>query len=363
VRSDLLSTLTQRKLDEIARYANDQLRIKRRGLAHRGGYLDLPEGWAGLRFEDLALDIQENFGVALPAYHAIGDRWLTAGDLGQMEGIGPATSDKFGELAVNLTSLAMAAEAFGGSPTIPIQQDVAGPPLRGADGSIYLFRIIATDPSRPPESVDEARDALVEDLNKLAHYGELVEAADSIRRTAVDEGLLALALAHDTKVQNATPVSLIDTRGLSFGQVGPSFLPVIGPHEETITAIIDHALSLPQDVPAQELAVDQRLMVIPVEDRLAVLVALIKDQTPLTRELYRSYAASATIQRALLAEELADISPFEDAFSYEALAERHNFELAAGDVVSEEEQEPLDQVTGEPAGADRSSPSNTTSSG
>ena len=42
----------------------------------------------------------------------------------------------------------MAAQAFEGSPTIPIQQGVAGPPLRGDDGSVYLFRIIATDPSR-----------------------------------------------------------------------------------------------------------------------------------------------------------------------------------------------------------------------
>ncbi|MHC4825770.1 MAG: SurA N-terminal domain-containing protein, partial [Planctomycetota bacterium] len=253
VRSDLLSTLTRGKLDEIARYANDQLRIARRGLAHRGGYQELPDGWHGLGFEDLALDIQESFGVALPEYHALGDRWLTADDLAELNGIGTASTQKFGQTPVGLAQLVMAAKAFGGSPTIPIQQDVAGPPLRGGDESVYLFRIIATDPSRPPEAVDEVRDALVADLNKLAHYRQLVDAADSIRQIAIDQGLVALAMAYDTTLSAEVPASLIDTRTL-FGQnvPMPTPLPVIGPHEETVAAIIDRAMSLPKELAVKD---------------------------------------------------------------------------------------------------------------
>jgi len=329
VRSDLLGGLTSRRLDEIARYANDQLRIARRGLGRRGGYLEIPDDWSGLRFEDLALDIQENFDLALPEYHAFGDRWLTAGDLAGIEGVGTARTDKFGQLPVALPRLVMAARAFGGSPTIPIQQDVAGPPLRGNDESIYLFRIIDTDPSRPPESVDEVRDALVTDLNKLAHYRQLADSADHIRQVAIDEGLVALALLYDATVSAEVPASLIDTRTL-FAQSTPmpTVLPVIGPHEATVETIVDRAMSLPKEQAVTDAPLEERMLVLPVEDRLAVLVALINDQTPLTEERYRTFAQYGTIQNALVIEDLADVSPLQDAFSYEALAQRHNFQLA-----------------------------------
>ena len=37
------------------------------------------------------------------------------------------------------------------------------------------------------------------------------------------------------------------------------------------------------------------------------------------------------IQLALIAEDLAEVSPLDDAFSYDALAKRHNFEIAGSD--------------------------------
>ncbi|MHC5006625.1 MAG: hypothetical protein ACYTGF_04605 [Planctomycetota bacterium] len=345
VRADLLGELTSRRLDEIARYANDQLRIARRGLARRGGYQEIPDDWSGLRFEDLALDIQENFGLALPEYHAVGDRWMTVGDLAELEGVGTAQTDKFGQFPVALPQLVMAARAFGGSPTIPIQQDVAGPPLRSNDESIFVFRIIDTDPSRPPVSIDEVRDDLVADLDKLAHYRLLADSADSIRQVAIDEGLVALALLHDAAVSAEVPASLIDTRTL-FGQSTPmpTALPVIGPHEATVEAIVDRAMSLPTEQAVTEAPLEDRVLVLPVEDRLAVLVALIKGQTPLTEERYRTFAQYGTIQNALAIEDLADTNPLEDAFSYEALAERHNFELAGpgGTGTTEPDQEPAE---------------------
>jgi len=332
VRSDLLNTHTGSSLDDIARHANDQLRIARRGLAHRGGYLELPDGWAGQPLADLALDIQDSFGVALPEYHALGDRWLTAGDLIEIDRIGAASTDKFGQTPVRLSQLVMAAKAFGGSPTIPIQLGVAGPPLRGADGSVYLFRIIATDPSRPPDSVDEVRAAVVADLDKLAHYRQLAEASDRVRQVATEEGMVALAMLYDTTVRPAASVSMTDVSTLfSAGGPQPTRLPVIGRHEPTAAAIIDRGMALPQDVLLADMPVEDRLLVIPVEDRLSVLVALINDQAPLTEELYRIYAQNGMIQLALIAEDLAEVSPLDDAFSYNALAKRHNFEIAGSD--------------------------------
>jgi hypothetical protein len=340
VRNDLEDELTTDSLNEIARYANDQLRIARRGLTHRSGYLVLPEGWSGLRFEDLALDLQENFDIALPEYHAVGDRWLTAPELGDLPGIGQATTDKFGD-PVDLRQLTMAAKEFGGSPTIPIQKGVAGPPLRGADGSIYLFRIIDDDASRAPESVDEVREQVVADLNRLAAYNELVASADDIRQAALNEGLVAVALEHDTSVRFPVSVTLADPRMLfQQGVVQPTILPIIGADEPTVSAIIDHAMSLPEDTAVASLPAEQRTLVIPVENRLVVLVAELTDQQPLTAEAYRAYAQGGTIQMALESEDLADFNPLENAYSYEALAERHNFHL-----VREEEEAPQEPTT------------------
>ncbi|MHC4317194.1 MAG: SurA N-terminal domain-containing protein [Planctomycetota bacterium] len=355
VRSDLLNVHTAGSLDDIARHANDQLRIARRGLAHRGGYLELPDGWTAQPFADLALDIQSTFGVALPEYHAIGDRWLTAGDLVEIDRIGAASTDKFGQTPVGLSQLVLAAQAFGGSPTIPIQEGVAGPPLRGADGSVYLFRIIATDPSRPPASIDEVRAAVVADLDKLAHYRQLAETSDGIRQVATEEGLVALAMLHDTTVRPAAAVSLTDVSTLfSAGGPQPAFLPVIGRHEPTAAAIIDRGMALPPDVPLQDVPVEERLLVIPVEDRLSVLVALINEVSPLTEEQYRLYAQNGIIQLALIAEDLADVSPLDDAFSYDELARRHNFEIAGSDapVTEPDAADDASQADAAPAPAD-----------
>ena len=106
-------------------------------------------------------------------------------------------------------------------------------------------------------------------------------------------------------------------------------------------AIVDRAMSLPKEQAVKDAPLEDRILVLPVEDRLAVLVALINDQTPLTEERYRTFAQYGTIQNALVVADLADVSPLQDAFSYEALAERHNFQLAGatGDGTTEPDEE------------------------
>ncbi len=54
--------------------------------------------------------------------------------------------------------------------------------------------ILAADASRPPRSIDEVRDEVVADLNRLTHFRQLVDRGDAIRETAADEGLLSVAI-------------------------------------------------------------------------------------------------------------------------------------------------------------------------
>lgn len=317
VREDLLSTLTEKRLEQIAKFANDQLRLSRRGLSQRAGYLELPDDWQGLDLKELALRIQAEFGVSLPRYQAVGNRWLTAEDLAELPDVGLAATDKFGTTPMALPELVMSARELSGSSTITLQEGVAGPPLRGEDGSIFLFRIVDTDGSRPPDSIDEVRDELVADLNRLAHFERLEADVERIRQDAIDEGLLAVAVRYGTTVNAPTGISL----GLGAN------LPTIGPDEEAVAQIIDHAMALPMDVPLRDLPEEDRILVIPVPEKLSILVVNLTDQSPLTTESFAFYMQNDIIQRRLFAEEFGTGEPIDEAFSYEALAKRHKFKL------------------------------------
>lgn len=209
VREDLLEQLTADKLDEIAKFSAQQLQNRRRGLPEAEGYTVLPDDWETQRLAltELAELLQQKYEIPLPSYEAVGDRWLSMTDLADLGAVAEATTDKFGTPA-GLAQLINASREFEGSVTLVTQAGVAGPPMRLSDDSIVLFRVTDVDPARPPESVDEVRDAVVADLRRARHFDQLLEQQESIASRARDEGLLAVALEHDTVVQPRTNVSL-----------------------------------------------------------------------------------------------------------------------------------------------------------
>ena len=207
---------------------------------------------------------------------------------------------------------------------MPIQIGIAGPLLHGRDGSIFIFRITDTDADRAPASVDEVMQQLVTDLNRLENYRKLADTAQSIRQVAANDGLLALAMLYDTAVDRTTSMTL----GFS------ASLPVIGGAPEAAEAIIDHAMALPRDVPLSDLPEEDRVLVFPLAYQLSLLVVRLLDQSPLTEEDFRTYMQYGLVQSKLLNEEIRDLDPDESAFGYKALAERHGFELTAGDVAT-----------------------------
>jgi hypothetical protein len=338
VRADYLAQLVARTLDDIAKDAGDQLRLDRRGLTQRGGYFEIPEGWSGRRFEDLALDLRKSYGIALPRYESGGDRWLTAEEVRELQGVGDATTDKFGDRPMGLVELVMAARELHGSPAVPIQVGIAGPVLRGADGSIYLFRIAAADRARAPSGPEEVRDRVVADLALLAAYRDLVGRAEAIRGEAVSEGMLATALAHGTTVGRSASMAL--------NTAATASIPGLGPSRDAVEAIIDHAIMLPPDKPLAEIAEDDLVVAVPVDDRHALLLARIVDRTPVTTETYRSFADRGLVQAHLMNEELGDDTGLRDAFSYEALARRHDFKLAGADEAAAEAVPPVPAQAG-----------------
>ena len=326
VRQNLLDRLTAEKLDDIAKWASDELQSHRRGFSQRDGYVMLPDEWAQqqLLLKELAEQIRDQYpGLELPAYQSTGDRWYAPGELADLTGIGDATTDKFG-LRDTLSSLVRVAKEFGGSTNIFIQQDVAGPPLRGSDSDIFIFRIIDTDPARPPASIEEVRDDVTNDLKRMAHFQTLKDNLPQIESMAQLRGLLSVALENNSIVQPISQVSLCNIltgRLLRF----PFPLPIIGSHEEATRTIIDRALELPRTRKLDSQPEQVRTFAFALEDRPTILVVRLENQIPLTQLQFNQLISTREIQGLLIADELNQYETIRDAFAFEALSRRHQF--------------------------------------
>jgi hypothetical protein len=342
VREHLLDQLTAQTLDDIEKFANDHLRAARRGLRMHDGYAVLPEDWEQRRpsLTELAQAMQERFEIALPAYRSTGG-WIAVADLETLEGIGRASTQRLGATARFLRQIVAAAREFGGSPLLQVQAGLAGPPLRDEDGGVHVYRIIDADPARPPHSVGEAQDALVRDARRLAHYWQLIETLGDIEVRARSEGLLAIALEHDTRVATSeVTLGDLDAIGLRH-QLGqpmtavPRPLPEVGASRDAVVAIIDRAMAMPEGS-LEALPVDERIFALPVEEKLAVLVVQLVRNQPVSQSMYAGLASANIVKTMLMNEELAGGDRVREAFSYETLVKRHNFRIFTGPVEEEE---------------------------
>ena len=155
-----------------------------------------------------------------------------------------------------------------------------------------------------------------------------------IEREARQEGLLAVALANDTVVERAR----------TFSPGSAVSLPKIGKHEPTIQTIIDRARRLPPDQPIDELTEEQRTFVVPVEDRLALLLVRLIRQRPLTEISYTQQAQSGLLQLAIMFPEAQERrTEAVEAFAFDALAARHNFKLPVDTASTEPDSDQPDQ--------------------
>ncbi len=364
VRGHLLRELTRQKMDDIAKFSYDELRKRQRGLpVAEDGYFTLPDDWEEqqLSFPELATLIQDEFQIPAPIYTAPGQEWTAVNEIGKEKPFAKIGSDRFGTSEMPFQDLIAAAREFDQPSAAIIQQGVAGPPLRpiideerpdptpdafrpGDPLPVYLFRIIETDPSRPPHSVDEVREDLVRDLKRADHYQQLLEEMPSIETKAQQEGLLATAMAHGSSVSQETTVALIRNDWVSFLvrqrqmlREFPSTLPVIGQDIDTIQAILDRALELPENAVFKDLPDEQRIFALPIENHLSILVVQLNSQIPLTDELFRQMTAMGSLQGMIAMDELALGENLKNAFSFDALAERHNFAFAKEDDEDEED--------------------------
>jgi hypothetical protein len=345
VKDDLLAQLTRERMDDIVRDAVNQLRFNRRGLPEKDGYVELPPDWdqRKLGLQVLAESLRQKHGIDLPEYHSTGDAWTPISEVGTLEGIGPASTDKLGNVPIRLNQLVETAKEFNGQRgLVAIQKDVAGPPLRGTDGSMYLFRIIAADPTRTPSSVDEVRDKVITDLKRVEHFKVLEQQMSDLEKRAEADGMLPTALEQGTAIQSAGIWLADQYRIQQFARfmaptVEPNPLPLIGQSPKTTEAIIDAARQIPLHAPIDTLSEADRTFAVAAKDKLAVLIVRLTRQTPLSQERFVELTQAGIIQDLIASEESTETDAIEQAFSFEALSKRQNLVPTREDAESEKE--------------------------
>lgn len=296
-----------------------------RGYAQEDGYVVLTDGFTPMPWSEITSAVQQEHGVRLDV---MGDpeTWVPIAELQTLEGIGGA---RFGDgVGISLTEyLARTRKLLEEGQNVPRSQQtqvgVAGKPLRGFDGNLYVFRLLDAQKSRSPETLDEVRDFVVADAKTVAAYEKLVADAEAWRTTTVNEGLDAAAEAADT-----SPVATFEfqkARGTE-GEA-PNVLGVGASRQfvDSAFALVEERDDVPADV--TELPLEQRVAVTPLpksETGPALAVFVLEDFAPLTRSTYDQavegialYEANSAIDRAV------ERSPL----SLEAIAERVGFDL------------------------------------
>ncbi len=348
-----LEQLTAIKRSAISRSTSEQLRNPRRGLNELNGYVLLPEDWdqSKLNLEQLATSIQNEFDITLPEYGA-NATWVSTADAGTIPIIGSMQVVNQGGIPVNLQSLVSSAKEFGSEGVYRIQQGVSSSMYETADGDLVVFRLTDTDPTRRPHSVNEVKDAVSYDLGRIARWEALQAETDLIEQLAREDGLLAASIKYNTAVNQARSVSMVDTgvpaildpttarplmaqtvlQRLAIGQQISDMVSTIPSLEqvdsETIRTITNRSTGLPMDTPVASLPIEKQIFIVPSNENMALVLVRITNTTPASKELATDFTTgtSAILQTMLAYDELGGITGISDVFSFERLAQRHNFE-------------------------------------
>ena len=354
------SEVTEAYLDEledstrnkITRIASEKLRAPRRGLESLNGFLILPENWEdeSLGFQSLTESLQVECGLSLPTYGSLANFTETT-EAGFLPKIGSINVTNLGDTSKRFAQLIQSAKEFGGDGTIPIQEKVASPILETTDGDLFIFRITDASPAHKANTINEVLTQVKYDLGRIAEWEKLQAETSAIEKGARDEGLLAVALQHQTTVNKPQSVSLVEAGipslidptsrrslmsqaimsrigiGLQINEMATIIQGLQQKDQNIIETIQNHANKLPIEIPISELPPEECIFIVPSEENMALVVIRITGTTPASQELATELSGgqSNVLQTLLSFDELGGANSVMNAFSFEALAERHQF--------------------------------------
>ena len=328
VKAKVLAVAIQEKRQEISKFIADRMQMSMRGLVQVNGYYTLPADWKSsqLTLATLAGEVAQRFGIALPTVETNGAGWITPAEINSLPGLGVASTNRLGAQPVTAGQMVQALRELGGKPTLIAQVGVVSPVLANDAGDLFAFRATAVEPSAAPASIDSVRDSLVADVTRLNRFDKLLGMTSEIQREAVDKGLAAVAATYGVSVQPFNDLRQSDKQFLQYGLKLPGQLAGIGSDAATAKAIVERAMSLPSARLIAELPVGERTLVLPVPEKLAVVVVRIDRITPMNQGDLPVLVNNQRF-RSIAVTDAASGNP-QDLFTKEALVARNGFTLA-----------------------------------
>jgi hypothetical protein len=325
VRTRTVEELTTAKLEEIAKFASDQLGLVQRSLKRRNSYFELPEDWSAQMpaFDALASSIAEEFGIAAPEVKTSGDAPITIEAVQQLEGLSRAGTQRFGNMMRATQLIAGAKELSNPNIAAPIQARVAGPALTDPADDVYLFRITEAAPSVPATDLAAVRDTVLADVMSLERFQWLQQNEAALAQQANAEGVRALAERYGSKVDFATQIRQYEPNFISAGMRFPSSIPGLEGDSDVIAQLVDKASVLPLTVDLATIPAENRTFVVSSPDSLSLVVMQVSELFPVSRETMTGLIAEPGIARAV--RDPADGNFVAEMFTFDALASRLNF--------------------------------------
>ena len=342
VRDDVIKDLTTQRayelVEKMAKAGYGYFYEDTRGMAKKDDYRVIDDASALTSMREVADRLEGEYGLRPKVRMAEGG-WVDAEDLAGLAGIGQ--SRLADNLRVDFTSFVLSARELNPSkdnPLLPrrLQVGLVGSPLMGIDGSRYLFRLTAAEPSHQPGSLDEVRGKVTRDARRLNAYKKLLDESDAWRTQGVDQGLEAVATRADTTVVPLPPTPR--RVPLANGLLAVPSLPAVGQSDEFIEAFFSTANRARQEGDIQDAPADAVTGVVGIDPKLALAVYRVDSYQPLTREAYNADANNPLLPMMIDVTVLAPARA-ENPLSFKALSRRLNYHD------DREDNKPVDEST------------------
>ena len=359
VRTKLLNQITASRMDEMVKFIADQAQLSTRALPKDGIYAKLPSDWQNLPgLPALAADMAKQFGVAAPKVEIVGPTVISG--LNSVNGLGTATSDRFGTQPTPLTQLvAMTKELKPTEVRAVLQVGVIGPPLRAPDPSraprtnpnqpapanqelttdLFAFRVLQAMPAHAAANAAEVGAIATQDEQKLLRFAVLESNLPAIETKAKESGLESVAREYNTKVDFAPQIRAADMKFIQYGMKMPTAISGLGEDATVVNEIVKRALAIPQGEFANS-SDAARTFVIASPNKLAIVAVHVRDVLPMYAEDYNGLASNQRFRNAITDE--SNQVKIVDEFSFAALSARNQFKLA------KESTSPVDASDPEP---------------
>jgi hypothetical protein len=325
VRTKTVEDLTKTKIDEISKFAADQLGLAQRSLKRKNSYLVLPEDWIKQMpsFATLSAAIAAEFGIPAPTVSTSGDAPLTLEAVAALPGLGRATTPKFGQPMRAAQLVTAAKELSAPNQTTPVQKDVASPALTDDKGDVYFFRITEALPSVPATDLAVARERVLGDLLALDRFQWLEKNEATISKEAATDGLRSVADKYGAKIDFVRELRQFNSQVFAYGFRMGSPIPGLGADPKALAALVDKASALPLTADLSKIPAADRTFAVVSPDKLSIVLLQVTELYPVSRETMNGLLATPEVVRATRDDAVA--IDLKSVFGFDAVASRIGF--------------------------------------